>query len=408
MPCRDFSYSAGIIDNAVLYSKFKSVINGEHPYKMDEGIVHTKKKFLDNVMGLNAFVAFSMVLGMGVSWQTAMGAVFVSGIIFMLISLPKINLREKIVKAIPKTLRLGVSAGIGLFLAFIGLVDAGIVVDNPATLVGFSGFSANLVLFVFGLILTGALLVKKVKGSLVIGIASVSVLAVVFSVLGFGEIVKLPTSVFALPSLEAFAKLDILGVFKIGMLAPLFTLVFTDMFDSISTFVGVSEVGGMIDKNGEPKNVGKALLVDAFSTTLSGFVGTSSGTTYIESAAGVEEGGRTGLTAVVTGLCFLPFMFLSPLLSFVPMVATGPILFIVGLFMMLALTKLNWKDYENSIPAFLAMLSIPLTYSITTGILLGFLSYIAIKVVLKKYKEIPTTLWAIGGFSLFSLLLTII
>ena len=362
-------------------------------------------------MGINAFVAFEICVKMKTPWQTAMGAVFVSGIIFIILSATKV--RTSIIKAIPKQLRYGVASGIGVFLAFIGLNNAGIVISNPATLVTFGGFTLKFVLFIFGLILTGILLIKRIRGALIYGILGTAILALICSIIGVSigwmkePVASVPESIVALPSLEVFAKLDIAGVFGLSMIIPVFTLLFTDMFDSISTFVGVSEVGGMLDKEGNPKNAGKALMVDAISTTVSGLFGTSSGTTYIESAAGVEEGGRTGLTAVFTGLIFIPFMFFSPLLSFIPSVATAPVLVIVGLFMMFSLKLVDWKDYETSIPAFIAMIAIPFTYSITQGIVFGFITYILIKSMIGKVKEISLTLWIIGAFSLLSLILTL-
>ena len=190
------------------------------------------------------------------------------------------------------------------------------------------------------------------------------------------------------------------------MIGPIFALLFTDMFDSISTFLGVAQVAGLIDKDGQPVNVGKALLVDAGATTISGLVGTSSGTTYIESAAGVEEGGRTGLTAVVTGLLFIPFMFFSPLLSFIPSVATAPVLVLVGVFMMKPVADLDWKNMEEAIPAFLALVLIPLTYSITQGIVWGFLSYTIIKVLVGKAREIHWMLYIIDAFAILALILS--
>ena len=390
---------AGVLFATILVASLSSIAMGlfaNLPFALAPG------------MGLNAFVAFGMVLGMGMSWQTALGAVFISGIIFILISLPKINLREKIVKAVPKPLRLGVAAGIGLFLAFIGLVDAGIIIANPATLVGFAGLTPAFVIFLLGLVFTGFLLVKKVKGALSLGILFSSVLALLASVLGIGAAVTIPTAIFALPSLEVFFQLNILGALSIGMIAPIFSLLFTDMFDSISTFLGVSETAGLIDEEGNPKNVGKALLVDAASTTMSGLFGSSPGTTYIESAAGVEEGGRSGLTAVVAGLLFLPFMFLSPLLSFIPMVAVAPVLVLVGLFMMRPALKIDWSNFSEAIPAFIAMVAIPLTYSITQGIVFGFLAHILLKVVTGKAREISPTLWVIGALCIVMLLLTIL
>ncbi|MFC1670720.1 NCS2 family permease [Spirochaetota bacterium] len=395
----------GVMTATILVSAISSILMGlsaNLPFALAPG------------MGINAFVAFSMVIAHKMSWQTAMGAVFIAGIIFVIISLPKINLREKIVKAIPTPLRLGVASGIGLFIAFIGLSPShsNIVVDNPATLVGFGGLSLSFCIFIIGLIATTAMLIKKVRGALIFGIVGTSIIALICSLVGMATgwldtpFVKLPAAVFALPSMSVFAEMDIAGVFKIGMLAPLFTLIFTDMFDSISTFVGVSEVGGLIDENGNPRNIGRALLIDAFATTISGLFGTSSATTYIESASGIEEGGRTGLTAVVTGLCFIPFLFISPLLGFIPMVATGPVLVIVGIFMILSLRKIDWGNFEDSIPAFVSVITIPLTYSITQGIVLGFLTYILLKVILGKGREISATLWIIGLFSVISLILT--
>jgi adenine/guanine/hypoxanthine permease len=356
-------------------------------------------------MGINAFFTFSLVLGAGVSWQTALGAVFISGIIFVLLSIFKV--REMIVKAIPLCLRYGVAAGIGLFLALIGLKSVGFIVMSEATLVAFGGINLQIIIFLIGLLLTGVLIVKKVKGALIIGIIGTSVIALVVSLIveagGGAAFVVPPEGLFALPSLDVFFKLDIVGALSLGMILPIFTLLFTDMFDSISTFVGVAEVGGFIDESGEPKNVGKALLVDGISTAISGLFGTSSGTTYIESAAGVEEGGRTGLTAVVTGLLFLPFMFLSPLLNFIPGVATAPVLVLIGVYMITPLKKLDWVNFEEAIPAFLAFILIPLTYSITSGIIWGFLSYTFIKILCGKIKDVPPMLFVIDIFAILSL-----
>ncbi|MFW5783619.1 MAG: solute carrier family 23 protein, partial [Spirochaetota bacterium] len=264
------------------------------------------------------------------------------------------------------------------------------------------------ILFIVGLLATSILVIRKVKGALIYGIVGTSILALIVSLIteatGGEGFMSMPEGIFALPTLDVFFQLDILGALSVGMILPIFTLLFTDMFDSISTFVGVSEVGGFIDeKTGEPENVGKALMVDAIGTTASGLFGTSSATTYIESAAGVEEGGRTGLTAAFAGLLFLPFMFLWPLLSFIPTVATGPVLVLVGIFMVKPLMKIDWGFFEESIPAFLALILIPLTYSITQGIVWGFLSYTIIKVFVGKAKEIPVTLWIIDVFAIVSL-----
>lgn len=358
-------------------------------------------------MGLNAFFTYTLVLGLGLSWQTALAAVFVSGLIFIILSLPGLNIRERIVAAVPHGIRAGVAAGIGLFLALIGLVNAGVVTANPATVVGFAGISLNFWLFLLGLALAAVLLALRIRGALVISIIAVSVVAIINQLTGAYtiplDLVTIPNQIFSWPSFETFLALDFRGLFTASILGPLFALVFTDMFDSISTFVGVTKAANLTDENGEPKNVGNALLADAIGTAASGLLGTSSATSYIESASGVNEGGRSGLTAVVTGLLFLPFMFVAPLLGLIPSVATAPILVIVGLFMLSTLREVNWSDYGNSVPAFVALVSIPFTYSITTGIVLGFISYTLINLMLGR--RIEPVLWILTVLSVAMLLL---
>ena len=390
---------AGVLFATVLVSAVSSVLMGliaNLPFALAPG------------MGINAFFTYTLVLGMGVDWQTALGAVFVSGIVFLLLSLFRV--RELIVQAIPTTLRYAVAAGIGLFLALIGLESVGFVVGDAGTIVAFGGIGAQTLVFVIGLFFTSFLVIRKVRGALIIGILGTSLLGLAVSLLGAGSgiepFVSVPEGVFAMPSLAVFFQLDIGSALSLGMILPIFTLIFTDMFDSISTFVGVSEVGGFIDeKTGQPRNVGRALFVDATATTLSGLFGTSSATTYIESAAGVEEGGRTGLTAVIAGLLFLPFAFLSPLLAFIPAVATAPVLVLVGVFMVNPLMKISWNDFEEAIPAFLALILIPLTYSITQGIVWGFLGYTVIKVLRGKSSEVSGMLWIIDVFAVLALAL---
>lgn len=357
-------------------------------------------------MGLNAFFTYTLVLAMGLTWQQALGAVFLSGIGCIIISLPGLNLREAIVRAVPAGVRLGVAAGIGLFLALIGMVNAGVIVSNPATVVGFGGFSATFVLFIIGLVVAGWLLIKKARGALLIGILVASVLAMVFQALGWIEgAVFYPESLVALPSFDTFLAMDLRGVLTLAVLGPVFALLFTDLFDSISTFMAVTKVAGLQDEDGTPKNVGKALLADSVATMLSGPVGSSSATSYIESAAGVNAGGRSGLTAVVAGLLFLPFMFFSPLLGLIPAVATAPVLVLVGLFMMAPLKDLDWSDYSTVIPAFVALIAIPFSYSITTGIVLGFIVHVLLKVLTGKIREVPVILWAVFVLSVALLLI---
>jgi AGZA family xanthine/uracil permease-like MFS transporter len=393
----------GVLFATILVSAFSSIAMGLYanlPFALAPG------------MGINAFFTYTLVLGMGIPWETALGAVFLSGVLFIILSIFKV--RVTIVKAVPASLRYAVAAGIGLFLTFIGFQQVGFIVTNPATLVSFGGINHTVIIFLVGLFITSILVIKKVRGNLVLGIIITSIIALIVSLIGVksgrmeAPIVTLPKAVFALPSLDMLFKLDIVGALKFSMLGPIFALLFTDMFDSISTFLGVAQVAGLIDKDGQPVRVGRALLVDAGSTTISGLFGTSSGTTYIESAAGVEEGGKTGLTAVISGLLFLPFMFMSPLLSFIPAVATAPVLVLVGVFMMKPITKLDWNQMDEAIPAFVAMILIPLTYSITQGIVWGFLSYTVIKLLIGKGKDIHWMLYIIDAFAILSLALPFI
>ena len=389
---------AGVLFATVMTAALSSILMGllaNLPFAMAPG------------MGINAFFSYTLVIGMGVEWQTALGAVFVSGVIFVILSL--FGVRERIVAAIPLTVRYGVAAGIGLFLALIGLTSVDFVVGDEATVVAFGGLTPEVALFAVGLVLTAWLIIRRFLGALIIGIVATSVLALVVSLFmemadwpGFAEI---PEAVFEWPSFEVFLALDIPAALSLGMILPIFTFLFTDIFDSLSTFVGVSEVGGFIDpKTNQPRNVGRALLADGISTTLSGLFGTSSGTTYIESAAGVEEGGRTGLTAVVAGLLFLPFMFFSPLLALVPAAATAPVLVLVGLFMLKPLERVAWDDFETALPAFLALILIPLTHNITQGIVWAFLAYTAIKLLRGKWRELTVTLVIIDILAIIALL----
>ncbi len=393
----DFS---GVLFATVLVSAISSILMGVYanlPYALAPG------------MGINAFFTFTLVLGMKVPWQTGLGAVFISGIVFIILTITKV--RTWIVEAVPASLRYAVASGIGLFLALIGMAEVGFIKHGPGTIVAFGGFNIQTILFLVGLVITSILVAKKVKGALVISILLNSFIAFVVTQIGLHAgfltkpIVEVPKSVLSIPKMDVFLKLDIKSALTIGMIGPWFTLLFTDMFDSISTFLGVAYVGGLIDENGQPINIDRALLVDAFGTTISGLSGTSSATTYIESAAGVEEGGRTGLTAVVAGLLFLPFMFFSPILSLIPAVATSPVLFIVGVFMSQSLKNIEWKKMDEAIPAFTALFLIPLTYSITQGIVWGFLIYTLIKIFLGKFEDLSLMLLIIDVFAIIALIL---
>ncbi len=383
----------GVLLATILVCSISSILMGLYaklPYGLAPG------------MGINAFFTYTLVLGMGLTWQSALGVVFISGIIFIILSV--LSIREMIVKAIPISLRFAIAGGIGLFIAFIGFQNAKLIVDNPATLVGLGNFTPAVILFLIGILVMAFLSIHKVKGALLLGIVFTTILGIGIDIFFHTNLVQIPDSIFSTPNFEVvFFKLDIMSALKFSMILPIFTLLFTDMFDSISTFLGVAQAANLLDKEGQPKNVKKALLVDAISTTVSGLVGTSSGTTYIESASGIEEGGRSGLTAVVIGLLFLPFMFLSPLAGMVPTFATAPALVMVGVFMMQSIRNINFKQFDEGIPAFLAMILIPLTYSITQGIIWGFISYTLLKILSGKSKDIHPMMYVITAFSVFAL-----
>lgn len=349
-------------------------------------------------MGLNAFFTFTVVLGMKIPVETALGAVFWAGVFFMLLSV--FNVRTYIVQAIPKQIRYAISAGIGLFITLIGFANAKFIIPKSVPLIGAAPLDIIIVTFVIGLIITSILVAKNVKGSLIIGIIITTIISIPIgrfygdaSLINFGVPTLVTWKGFSsAPDFSLLGKLDLVGSLKLAVWPVTFAILFTDMFDSLSTFVGVAEAADLLDENGEPRNIKKSLIVDAFATGFAGFLGTSSGTAYIESAAGVQQGGRTGLTAVVAGLLFLPFMFLSPLLSMVPAIATAPALILVGVFMLKPILKINWMTLDDAIPAFLAMVLIPFTYSISQGIIWGFLSWTLIKFAMGKYREISFTL----------------
>jgi adenine/guanine/hypoxanthine permease len=349
-------------------------------------------------MGLNAFFTYSVVLGMGVPWTVALGAVFWSGIIFLLLSV--FQVRTYIVRAIPKPLRYAISAGIGLFITLIGFVNAKFLVANPATIISIGAITPAILTFLAGLLLTAWLVIKRVKGAILLGILFTTLLAY-----PIGRWWGLDTDtliswkgLLAAPDFSLLFKLDLVNSLKLSVLPVIFAFVFTDLFDSLSTFVGLAEAANMLDENGEPGNVKRSLLTDAVSTTLSGLVGSSPGTAYIESAVGIEAGGRTGLTAVVAAFLFLPFLFLAPLLSVIPAIATAPALVLVGVFMIPTVMKIKWNQLDEAVPAFLAMVLIPFTYSITQGIVWGFLSWTAIKFVSGKRSEITPAILVIDAF----------
>ncbi|WP_297089180.1 NCS2 family permease [uncultured Draconibacterium sp.] len=339
-------------------------------------------------MGLNAFFAFTVVLGMGHSWQFALTAVFLEGIIFILLT--AFNIRELIVNAIPLPLKHAVSAGIGLFIAFIGLQNAGVIVNNDAVLVGLGDMgSAPVLIALGGVVLTAVLLALKVKGALLIGIFAATIAGMPFGVthLPEGSLVDAP------PSLEPiFFKFEWSQIFTLDMLIVLFTFLFVDMFDTVGTLVGVSSKAGMLDKEGRVPRVKQALFADSIGTFFGAIFGTSTVTTYVESASGVSEGGRTGLTSLATAALFLIALFFAPIFTMVPAAATAPALILVGFFMMSPILNIDFDNFTESIPAFITIIVMPLTYSIAEGIVFGMLSYVLLKVLTGKYKDISVVM----------------
>jgi AGZA family xanthine/uracil permease-like MFS transporter len=361
-------------------------------------------------MGINAFFTYTAVIGMGMSWQTALGTVFWSGVIIMLLSFS--NIRVHILQAVPHSVRMGLASGIGLFIALIGLENAGFLIANKATLISKAPLNAMTATFLVGLAVTIILVIKKIPASMIIGIIITTILAIPIgrlwgdaSAVNFGTKTLVTfNGIFAAPDFSLFMSMDFLGALKFSAIPVLFTFIFVDMFDSISTFMGLAEAGNLLDKDGQPRNVKHSLVADGFSSVISGVFGTSAGTAYIESATGIREGGRTGLTAVVGGLLFLPCMFFSPLLSIIPSIATAPALIVVGALFMIPMTRLDWTDFELSFPAFIAMIMIPFTFSINEGVIFGLLSYTIIKLVLGKYKELTLTLIILDIFSIIFLI----
>jgi AGZA family xanthine/uracil permease-like MFS transporter len=332
-------------------------------------------------MGLNAFFAFTMVKGMGLSWQVALGAVFISGVINVALSLSPV--REWIFDAIPKPLKMAISAGIGFFLAIIALENAGIIVGNPATLVTLGDVTKPAaMLAAFGFVLMLALDARNVPGAIIISILVTTALGVALGVSPGGGIFSLP------PSLEpTFLKLDIMGALKVGLWLIIFSLMFVDLFDTAGTLVGVAHRAGLLTPEGKLPRLRQAMLADSSATLIGSLLGTSNTTSYIESAAGVKAGGRTGLTAVTVAVLFLIVLFLAPLAGMVPAYATAPALLFVACLMARGLAEINWEDVTEYGPAVVTAVIMPLTYSIAHGIAFGFIAFAAAKVLSGRMRE---------------------
>lgn len=340
-------------------------------------------------MGLNAFFTYTVVLEMGHSWQTALGAVFLSGCIFVLLSLFKV--RQWIIDAIPGTLKQGIVAGIGAFLAFIVLQKSGIIVDKPATLVGLGDvrtFPAAMA--ILGFILTIGLVHFKVPGAVTIAILAITAISLITGDTQFNGIVSAPPSIA-----PTFLQLDIAGAFDVSMISVIFAFLFVDLFDTTGSLVGITKKAGLMDEKGDVPNMGKALLADSTATVSGALLGTSSTTSYIESASGVASGGRTGLMAVTVGVLFLLALFFSPLAGMIPAYATAGAIFYVAVLMLFTLQDIDWEDLTEAAPAAVVLLFTPLTYSIADGIALGFITYTAVKAATGKFRQISIAVWVL-------------
>jgi len=351
-------------------------------------------------MGLNAFFAYTVVLGMGHSWEFALTAVFLEGLIFLVLT--AFNIRELIVNAIPLNLKHAISAGIGLFIAFIGLHNSGIIVAHPATLITLGDMSSPAVLIALGgLILAGVLTVLNVKGALLISIFVATLAGIPFGVTHLPEGAWLTTPPSVMP--VAF-HLSFHEIFTTDMLIVLLTFMFVDMFDTVGTLVGVASKADMLDKNGKLPRVKQALFADAVGTTVGALIGTSTVTTYVESASGVSEGGRTGMTALTVAVMFFLALFAAPLFLMVPGAATAPVLIVIGVFMFTSITKIDFSDMTETIPAFLTIIMMPFTYSIAEGIVFGMISYVLLKLFSGKGKEVSLVSYILAALFILKFL----
>ncbi len=354
---------------------------------------YAKKPFgLAPGMGLNAFFVFTVCLGMGYNWQFALTAVFLEGIIFILLTVLKV--RELIVDAIPKGMKTAISAGIGLYIAFIGFKNCGIVVDNETTFVALGNFGdINTLVALMGIAITSVLIILKVRGGILLGILATTLIGIPLGVTHYEGMLSVPPSIAPI-----FMQFEWHNIFTWDMLVVVFTFLFIDMFDTIGTVVGVSMKAYNINEDGKIEGVGKVLMADAVATTAGACLGTSTTTTYVESAAGVGEGGRTGMTAFTIAVCFALSLFLAPLFLAIPNQATGPALILVGVMMCSGMAKIEWEDFSESIPAFFTMLLMPLCYSISDGIMIGIIVYVLLNACTGKanLKKISPTMWVLA------------
>ncbi len=354
--------------------------------------LYAKKPFgLGPGMGLNAFFVYTVCLGMGHSWQMALTAVFIEGIIFILLTAT--NVRKLIVDAIPMSLKRAIGVGIGFYIAFIGLKSAGIIVSSESTFVTLGDITGKTaILSIIGLLITSLLVIFKVRGGMLIGILLTTIIGIPFGETHYGGLVSTPPSIGPI-----FMQFQWSEIFSWDMLAIVFTFLFIDMFDTIGTAVGLSVKAGMIDEKGNVDGINKVLMADAVATVAGAVFGTSTTSTYIESAAGVSEGGRTGLTAFTISVCFAIALLFSPLFLAIPGAATGPVLFIVGVMMAGPVKDIDWGDFSEAIPAFTTIIIMPLAYSISDGIMIGMIAYAVLNGLSGRYKKVSAMTWILAA-----------
>lgn len=341
-------------------------------------------------MGLNAFFVYSVCLGMGYSWQFALTAVLIEGIIFIILTLT--NVREAIVNAIPLSLRNAIGAGIGLFIAFIGLESAGVIVNDEATLVALGDLTSGSAFLAFiGVIITGFLYARNIPGAILIGIIVTMIIGIPLGVTEFVGVLSKPESIAPI-----FCQFEFDNILTLDMLVVVFTFLFIDMFDTVGTLVGVCTKAGLVDEKGNIHRIKQAFLADSIATTVGATLGTSTTTTYVESAAGVAQGGRSGLTALAVACCFVIALFFSPLFLSIPAAATAPALVIVGLLMLEPIRNIPFGDFSESIPAFVCIIMMPLTYSISNGILLGMITYVLMNIVCGHFRKIAPAMYILA------------
>ena len=346
-------------------------------------------------MGLNAFFAYYVCGTLGLHWTVALGAVFFSGVLFLILTVS--HIRQAIINSVPQNLRVAISVGIGLFIAFIGLKGTGLIIPDKATFIGLGHVTdPTTMLSLFGLVLTGALMARNIQGSILIGIIVTTLLSMV---LGYSPVPHAVGDVVStsLPHMgETFGKLDIAGAWNYGIVSIIFTFTVVELFDNMGTLIGLTSKAKLIKPNGEIENLDRALTTDAVGTICSSIFGTSTVTSYIESAAGIAAGGKTGLTAVTVSICFLIALLFAPLVGLVPGFATAPPLILVGALMMSEVGKINFVDFSDGLPAFLTIIMMPLTGSIANGFAFGFVSYVFMKTAVGKYKEVSWIMWLVS------------